>query len=130
RLLIPVIVAIPLSALLGVYLSSFHESILWSLLAALIYYLCYPLLRALQLRTGSWRPMIVASFIFALGVVATNPSAGNYPSYGPALNWVVGLPCWLLGCVLAESIRRGSAQDVSTITIWIWRTAILSAVTV
>jgi peptidoglycan/LPS O-acetylase OafA/YrhL len=130
RLLIPVMVAIPLSALLGVYLSSFHESILWSLLAELIYYLCYPLLRAVQLRAGSWRQLIIGSFIVALGVVATNPSAGNYPSYGPALNWLVGLPCWLLGCLLAESIRRGLVPNVSTITIGVWRTAILSAVTV
>ncbi len=53
RLLVPVAIAIPLSGLIGVELALFHESILWSLLAELIYYICYPVLRAAQLRTGS-----------------------------------------------------------------------------
>ena len=106
RLLVPVAAAIPLSALIGVRLTLFQDSILWSLLAELIYYICYPLLRAAHLRFGSWRGIVIASFAIAFAVAATNPSAGNYPSYGPGFNWLLGLPCWLLGCLLAESARR------------------------
>ena len=127
RLVVPVVIAIPLSGLVGVRLALFHESILWSLLAELIYYVCYPVLRAAQLRAGSWRSIVTASFIAALAVAATNHTAGNYPSYGSGLNWLLGLPCWLLGCVLAESARIVALRHVSTISIWAWRATILGA---
>lgn len=127
RIIIPVIVAIPLCKLVGVHLNLFHETILWSLFAELIYYACYPALRVAQLRLGSWRGLIIASYVMALAVAATNPSAGNYPSYGVALNWVLGLPCWLLGCYLAEEVRKGTVREVSVTAIWAWRGAIFSA---
>lgn len=127
RLLVPVAVAIPLSALIRVRLTLFQDSILWSLLAELIYYICYPLLRAAQLRFGSWRGIVIASFAVGFAVAAMNPSAGNYPSYGPAFNWLLGLPCWLLGCLIAESARVGTLRHVSSAAIWVWRAAILGA---
>ena len=125
RILLPVICAVPLSRLVGVRLSLFNADILWSLLAELIYYACYPILRAGQLRFGSWRGMVALSFVAAFVVAATDRSAGNYPSYGPALNWILGLPCWLLGCVLAESVRAASASEVSAASIWAWRAVVL-----
>lgn len=127
RLLVPVAAAIPLSALVGIRLALFQDSILWSLLAELIYYVCYPLLRAAHLHFGSWRGIVIASFVLACGVAATNPSAGNYPSYGPGFNWLLGLPCWLLGCMIAESARTAAPRRVSTPQIWAWRATIFSA---
>ncbi len=126
RLLLPVAVAIPLSGLVGVRLTLFQDSVLWSLFAELIYYVCYPLLRAAQLHLGSWRDIVIGSFLAAFAVAATNPSAGNYPSYGPGLNWILGLPCWLLGCVLAESILR-SPRTVSPLSLWAWRAGTFGA---
>jgi peptidoglycan/LPS O-acetylase OafA/YrhL len=126
RLLVPVVVAVPLSAHVGVHLTLFQDSILWSLVAELIYYLCYPLLRVAQLRLGSWRGIILVSFAGAFAVAASNPSAGDYPSYGPSLNWLLGLPCWLLGCMIAESARTAIPPHVSTIKIWAWRMGIFS----
>src|ERR1035437_1907939 len=79
RLFIPVCAAVPLSRLVGVCLTPFQDAILWSLLAELIYYLCYPFLQGAHLRFGSWRGIVTASFAVAFAVVATNPSAGNYP---------------------------------------------------
>lgn len=127
RLLVPVAVAIPLSGLVGIRLALFHDSILWSLLAELIYYSCYPILRAAQLRNGSWRGIVIVSFIAASAVAATNHTAGDYPSYGPGLNWLLGLPCWLLGCVLAEFARTVPLRHVSERDIWTWRASILVA---
>jgi peptidoglycan/LPS O-acetylase OafA/YrhL len=126
RLLVPVAVAIPLSGLVGVRLALFEDSILWSLFAELIYYICYPLLRAVRLRAGSWRGIVIVAFVIAYAVVATNPSAKNYPSYGPAFNWLLGLPCWLLGCMLAESTRLETCH-VSSAGIWAWRVTIFLA---
>lgn len=127
RLLIPVLLAIPLSRAAGIRMTLFQDSILWSLVAELIYYLVYPLLRAAQLRFGSWHGLVMASFVLALVITATNPSAGDYPSFGPALNWLIGLPCWLLGCVLAELTRTAASRDISTTAIWSGRAVVLAA---
>jgi peptidoglycan/LPS O-acetylase OafA/YrhL len=124
RLLIPVCVAVPASKLTGLGLTVFQNSILWSLIAELIYYTLYPLLRAAQLRYGSWRGIVVISFVAAFAVAATKPTAGGYPMFGTQLNWLLGLPCWLLGCMLAEAIKTRTPQTVSTSQIWGWRMAI------
>lgn len=57
----------------------------------------------------------------ALLTILTNPTAIHYPSFGPALTWVVGLPCWLLGCRLAERVESFQSKFVSTAQIWAWR---------
>lgn len=127
RLLAPIAIAIPLSGIVGIRLSLFQHTILWSLLAELIYYVCYPAFRLIQLRLGSWRGIVLVSFIAAFLVAATDPKAGNYPSYGPALNWILGLPCWLLGCVLADYARTTTARRVPAGSIWTWRATVLIA---
>lgn len=127
RLCIPVAIAIPLGSRLGVQLTFFDLTILWSLLAEFIYYLCYPLLRLAHLRFRSWKQLLICAYLVALVIAATNPTAGNYPSYGPALNWLLGLPCWLLGCQLADKVKQGNHPSVATRSIWAWRAAILLA---
>ncbi len=126
RLLVPVAVAIPLSSLVGVSLALFDESVLWSLLAELIYYVLYPAFRSLRIRLGGWLPLIVMAYVGALAVVLTNPTATGYASYGSGFNWILGLPCWLLGCSLAESIRAGRGVSAGTGAIWAWRFGILA----
>lgn len=78
-----------------------QDSILWSLVCEEVYYTLYPLILKTRVRWG-WTSLIGATFAGAYAVVLTNPTAGNYPSYGAGLNWILGLPCWLLGCQLAE----------------------------
>ncbi len=118
RILIPLVVSVGIARLIGSDLMGFYSSILWSLAAELIYYTLYPLLRPALFRWGFW-PVIAASFAAAAVVIATNPRAGNFHEYGPALTWIVGLPCWLLGCLLASNPRLPSAVHLST--IWMWR---------
>ena len=60
--------------------SRLYDGIFWSLFAELVYYTLYPLLLRLRRRIA-FEQMIVFSFILALGIAATNPKAGNYPSY-------------------------------------------------
>ena len=127
RLLLPVLVAVPLSGLMGGRLTLLQDSVLWSLLAELIYYLLYPALRSARLKLKSWRGLIIGS-LFAAGLVAaTNPSADNYPSFGPGLNWLLGLPCWLLGCLLAESVLSNGSREVTSKNIWICRAIVVLA---
>lgn len=127
RLTIPVAVAIPLSGLLGVKLDMFDKSVLWSLAAELIYYILYPALRLAHLKCGAWKPLIIVAYGLSVLVVLTDPRAPDYAVYGPALNWLVGLPCWLLGCALAESVRVGSAESPGAGEIWTWRIGVFAA---
>jgi peptidoglycan/LPS O-acetylase OafA/YrhL len=128
RILIPMAAAIALGVPLHLDLTHLNDSILWSLLCEEIYYLLYPLVLVRLRRRMGWRPIIAVAFVLALFVVLTDPRAGNYASYGPGLNWLLGLPCWLLGCELAESIPKHAP---STARIWTYRLGIwgLSAVT-
>lgn len=120
RILIPMTVAVALSAPLNLRLTLFADSILWSLLCEEIYYFLYPGLLFLRDRLG-WSRLMTMAWILAFLVVVTNPRALAYPSYGPRLNWLLGLPCWLLGCRLAERLETFPGIDVSAGQVWKWR---------
>lgn len=70
---------------------------------------------------------MIVSFIAISVVAATDHTAGDYPSYGSGLNWLLGLLCWLLGCVLAEFARTVPLRHVTTVAIWAWRASIFVA---
>lgn len=123
RILAPMSAAILLGWPLGVDLALLNDSILWSLLCEEIYYFLYPALLGLRRRFG-WPRMIALAYGLSLLVVLTNPSAGNYASYGPGLNWLLGLPCWLLGCGLAEAAPLATPARRR---IWLWRVGIFGA---
>jgi peptidoglycan/LPS O-acetylase OafA/YrhL len=120
RIITPMMVAILLARPLNIKLTLLSDSILWSLLAEEIYYVIYPLLLWTSRRFG-WTKILVVAFGFSVGVILTNPGAGDYPSYGPQLNWLLGLPCWLLGCLLAQRVSSATASSVATASIWGWR---------
>lgn len=131
RIGIPLIVAIGMSSVLKINLSVFNDSILWSLVAEVVYYGLYPVLLAGRRKCKGWAPIILGCVGMALVVASTNPSAGNYPSYGNGLNWLLGLPCWLSGCWLAERVRKREIPVApSPRSIWIWRLSIWGLATV
>ena len=120
RTLAPMVAAIGFSELLNVKMGLFTYSILWSLLCEEIYYLLYPLLLSIRSRFG-WTQILVVSLCCAMAVAMSDPGALEYPSYGGWLNWILGLPCWILGCVLADQVRAGSFPRVSLGSLWRWR---------
>jgi peptidoglycan/LPS O-acetylase OafA/YrhL len=122
RILIPMTIAVALAIPLKMQFGLFTDSILWSLLCEEIYYLIYPLLLKLRDRIG-WRNLMAISWFLAFLTLLTNPHAFNYPSYEWQLNWILGLPCWLLGCLLAEK-TDSRAQPVGTTEIWAWRAGV------
>jgi peptidoglycan/LPS O-acetylase OafA/YrhL len=125
RILVPVGAAILLGGLVGVRLTILQDSILWSLVCEEIYYTLYPLILRARAWLG-WPRLIGIAFASAYAVVVTNPAAGDYPSYGPGLNWVLGFPCWLLGCQLAEHWEIVSREaPIPRPNLWGWRIGVL-----
>jgi peptidoglycan/LPS O-acetylase OafA/YrhL len=127
RILIPVAVAIALAPAVNEPILDMNQSVLWSLVCEEVYYAIYPLLLVARQRWG-WRRLVVVSFLAAIAVALTNPRALDYQRFG-WLNWVLGLPCWLMGAALAERIDGAvaSRQMPSTQAIWGWRAAVLGA---
>jgi peptidoglycan/LPS O-acetylase OafA/YrhL len=121
RILVPVAVASMIAAPLGIKLALLSDSILWSLLCEEIYYTIYPFLRLLAARVG-FGVLFSLTLVLSYVVAFTLPNDGNYPSYHWGLNWVLGLPCWLLGCMLAESCELARRSSIPTSRrIWYWR---------
>ena len=111
RILIPMIVAIATSVyFFGLNeLPDLNNSVLWSLVCEVIYYLIYPLFLLLVSRGTSWNRIFLVSFVIALCIPLIDTSAKNYPSFSIYLNWLLGLPCWVLGCLIAERVTNNLA---------------------
>ena len=120
RIGIPLIAAVALSGQFRVNLSFFQDSILWSLVAELIYYSLYPWIRILKERFG-WNKIIAGAYLAAFAVIALlYPSAADYAPSGNALSWLICLPCWLLGCRLAE-VDFSAVTAPASGEVWLWR---------
>jgi peptidoglycan/LPS O-acetylase OafA/YrhL len=124
RILIPMTAAVLLANPLGLKLPLFSDSILWSLVCEEIYYILYPLLRKLANRVG-WSKVFGVAFVIAFGLAlfslrTTHQTHGIYPAYGASLTWLLGLPCWLLGCLLAERVESHT-KPITAVKIWLWR---------
>jgi peptidoglycan/LPS O-acetylase OafA/YrhL len=132
RIGIPIIVAvlIAINIRIGILLIP-----IWSLYCELIYYTIYPLLRRLPV---SWKMQFWISFVISMILVFTfggnelqslitqsNISyTGSYAALGDLLTWLVGLPCWLIGVLIAENIDS-IKRAVSTRKIWVVRITML-----
>lgn len=100
------------------------NSILWSLVCEAVYYVLYPALLKMA-RVRGWGTVATAAAIPAAGIVFAFPEAKDVPNYGHFMTWVVGLPAWIAGCVLAQDLWR--TRPVSSREIWSWRGTIWAA---
>ena len=119
RLCLPLLAALALVFALQMPLVPFNRATLWSLFAEVIYYLLYPALLRVRQRFGWW-PLFVFAYSGALMINLGNPFAYNFQANGHLWTWWLGLPCWLLGCCLAERIaQRPPAAKVQR--LWLAR---------
>lgn len=118
RIGLPLLAVLAILPWTGVDLAYLYNTILWSLIAELIYYSLYPVLLAIRRKRHSWILVWVATFFTAIAVAATNPTIKNYWGYGPALTWLLGLPCWIAGCHLADLTAQAKLPKTSSITAW------------
>jgi peptidoglycan/LPS O-acetylase OafA/YrhL len=131
RILIPMAAAFLLAVPLKVEFPLFSDSILWSLVCEEVYYLLYPALRMAAARIG-WHKLFFIAFGFAFVLALTSlnkydSTHGIYPAFGPQLTWLLGLPCWLLGCILAERLDGFKAVAITPKQIWMWRFVVWGA---
>ena len=116
RLAVPLVVALAFDYFLTVDLNGL---ILWSLYCELIYYTVYPVFLILRRRGIPWSRLIAAAFGASAVVAICNRHAGDFHAPGIGLTWLLGLPCWLLGCLLAERSAIDHKDPISN--IWLAR---------
>ena len=110
-------IIIPLAVIwtIGIWFNHPENAVIWSLICELIYYTIYPFICKIKL---SWANKVIIAFIISTIVIVwgahndiyalLKQTDVNYQGYywqlGYSLTWLVGLPCWLLGVLLAEHI--------------------------
>lgn len=113
RILLPLFVIV----MLGSRFNHPEKAVIWSLICELIYYMIYPLLRFL---ISNWILATKISFIFSYVLILSlgwnefmafinqtnNNFHGHYWQLGPFYTWLIGLPCWLIGIVIAEKMNE------------------------
>lgn len=93
--------------------------ITWTLQCEVVYYLLYPLL-LMAARKAGW--MKITAIAYALSFLAIARFMPHQQLCGQGkivLNSIIGLPTWLLGCVLAEQCVKQTASVAPR--IWLWR---------
>lgn len=121
RIILPLLAAVLLAAFLGRLAQGALFVVLWSVYCEIIYYALYPLLRRLFARFGV-RAVTLFSFLPAIGIVLWQWHVPYHWGLGVGLTWIVGLPAWLLGCLLAQKVgHEQNVAAVSALMIWCWR---------
>src|SRR6185312_13796541 len=95
-----------------------------------IYYTAYPLLLNLRRRFKGWVPVLGTSALAAVVLLIFrkhDAEAMNFTGMGYGWTWLLGLPMWILGCVLAESCDALKKWDRPRPLIWAWRLGIWGA---
>ena len=122
RIMIPAALFAALAAALGETYEEAADSVLWSLYAELVFYCMYPWLRMAFTAIGSTSVTIV-SFLAAIPLVAWNWHVIYFANLDVASLVGIGLPCWLMGCVLADRVSAGQEPLWGkSWNIWIVRT--------
>ena len=102
-------IAIPMLAAIGISLFLPHgytslEAVLWSLYCEIVYYTIYPLLRLMYSRFDYYLPIAV-SFTVSFGLaLVPDQHDGFFWTYGVLGSALLGLPIWMLGCLVADVV--------------------------
>ena len=113
RIGIPLLACLAILSLCNDEIGRAGNGVLWSIYCELIYYSLYPLLRPAFARFGIAR-LLGLSALVAFAMIVTHWSYVRTWQFGIGLTWTIGLPSWLVGCLLAErAARRPVASPMS-----------------
>ena len=123
-------IAIPLIFILivGIFFDHPEKTVVWSVYCELVYYALYPAFFKINL---SWKNKFILAYIIAAILICSLAFhdiiaffkqtdinyGGLYWQLGP-LTWVVGLPCWMLGVLIAEHIDDLKTTTFNTVLIY------------
>ncbi|WP_158992204.1 acyltransferase [Mucilaginibacter sp. L196] len=127
-------ILLPLIAISIIGIFQHPERLVWSLACELIYYGIYPFLLKIDI---SWTKKFLISYTIAIIFILVgahndvkafiNQNNINYHGYywqlGIFLTWIVGLPCWLLGVLIAENIDR--LKNTSYVQVIVLRVSVV-----
>lgn len=115
RRLVRIFIPLFLVLIIGAFFDHPEKSVVWSIYCEIIYYALYPLMAKISL---SWKNKFIISFAISIILIITlanhdlvalikqtnNNYHGYYWQFGIGLTWIIGLPCWLLGVIIAQNI--------------------------
>jgi peptidoglycan/LPS O-acetylase OafA/YrhL len=125
RIFVPLIIVY----LIGIKFGHPDKAVVWSLICELAYYAIYPFMVKIKL---SWfYKFLIAYAVAAILIIigahndvaslfkqADSKYHGYYWQLGSFLTWIVGLPVWLLGVLLAEHIDRLQTINFSKVLLY------------
>jgi peptidoglycan/LPS O-acetylase OafA/YrhL len=126
RIALPLAAAVVLMHFFAGGATGFFRLVAWTLVCEVVYYIAYPALLFAAKKTGWVRLIIAAYFVSYLVIAIASPRDALCGSLGWHLNVLVGLPSWLLGCLLAENFLKKSPA-VRDRRMWLWRVGIWAA---
>lgn len=106
RILLPIIICYIVLKLYGKKHSPFTNFVGWSIMCELIYYIIYPFIFYFLRFINLYLLLILSLSLSFYWVWSVNPYAFMYPSYGILGNAILGLPCFIIGMVLATISKR------------------------
>jgi len=121
RISLPVMAVTIIASRFGSAARGALAAVLWSVYCEMAYYAIYPVLRRVFVRVGI-APTVVVSFAAALIVLLLHWHVRYHWDMPLILTCIIGLPAWLLGCLLAQRVTANApARAMSTPRIWLWR---------
>jgi peptidoglycan/LPS O-acetylase OafA/YrhL len=96
------------------------RAVLWTVYCELIYYLLYPAIFRLFLKFGIRKVLAAATAVSSVLIITHWPTVFHW-QFGIGLTWLVGLPSWLLGCLIAGEMSRCNGASHPRPSIWLWR---------
>jgi peptidoglycan/LPS O-acetylase OafA/YrhL len=120
RIVPPVIFTQVVCFILGPEFVTRFEGILWSVYCEIAYYAAYPLLPSLFRRFSIYR-IFVATTLLSLALIAWTWPVSYHSELDIPRLVLIGLPSWILGCLLAERDVAGRLTGFGN--IWAWRAA-------
>lgn len=105
-----------------------RSGLMWSLVAEAVYYGLYPGLRILGVRVG-WSRLAALSVVPAVLLLLWQPRALLFNHFTHWMAWILGLPAWLSGCALAQSLAAPTPREARFRfgSVGLWRAAVVVA---
>lgn len=105
--------------------------VLWSVICEIIYYLIFPVLFYCR-KLIKWQYLFSIAYVTSFIVLLFNLDLLEkmHNAYSPSiyLGWLIGLPCWLLGCWLSENYDHFTLLSFKK--IWLLRISMIGVIAI